>query len=290
MKRWLIGCIFVVVAISAALLIVDRLNQGASPGEASDESNHISIEVGMGSASDFRRTTDVPASSEVDAAIAMEAQDGIQPRAFRLAPREAGISLESIESIVANAEAGDADAAYELAALANACAMQSELVKSGAIDEAHIESVARSLASCDQIPEEYRDDPLSTVEQAAEAGSIAAKVAYPGIASSVATAEELLKDPQLAERLRANAERNLLEAAYSGSVDALNELAHQYQSGALLQNDPVSAVAYMRAANRTGMLGADATPIIAAWERNLTPEQILRAGKVADEIFRRCCS
>lgn len=210
-------------------------------------------------------------------------------KAFRIEPRQGLADLPQIEAAVAAAEQGDAAAMTQLAKLASACAVQIPLVASGEIDHDNAGSVADTLSACEAMPDRFRDNPLELLERAAESGSIEAKIAYPALASAAATSERLLSDPQLAERLRRNAERYLREAALAGSVDALNEIAHQYNSGVLLAADPVAAVAYMRAADRTGLLGASAAPIISAWERQLTPEQMQRSGEMADQIYVRCC-
>jgi TPR repeat protein len=178
---------------------------------------------------------------------------------------------------------------FELGQRAVRCRMIDQAAIGGAIEREEETDAARQLAECNRIPNKYRDDPIAWVKRAAEGGVIEAQVAYPALASTELTPEEMVRDPKRVERYKTDSMRFLTSAASVGSVDALNELAHTYQQGMLAPADPVLSYAYMDTVARSG-LTPSANRMLELWAQNLTPEQIRRATEISNQLYRECCS
>lgn len=225
--------------------------------------------------------------------------DGLQtpPGFFRLEdlPSPESVQFASIEEMASAAENGDNVAAVQLFRMAQKCAGREiqladaeALAAAGHADAAEqtITNVEYLAPTCEQMSTNTIQERTRFIRMAAERGDVRAQIDFLTAAPSHL---ETLQDPQSAMEFRDAARRYLHSAANAGSLDAIGELAHQYNDG-LFASDPQSqvwAAALMDVSSRNGVPYSD--EIYATWSAGLTEGQLNLAAQIADRIDESCC-
>ena len=199
---------------------------------------------------------------------------------------DAAALLASIESA---AQAGDGEANYRKFEILFACL--DEDARQPPKTESAGQPPQQPTLDCSTIDRSMLeiDHLAKLLERAAMAGSVDAQLAYFAVAGQAySTVEAIARDTQGFEAFRRRAADFLHAASSTGNVDAMVALSTVYREGLLVPQDHVSAYAYLDAVNRTGVLPSSAQALQTQAAR-LTPEEIERARRLADQIYARCC-
>lgn len=181
----------------------------------------------------------------------------------------------NFQVLKARAENGDADMAFSLANTLFACNTR----------------VADQVEqNCKNVSQKEINEYPRLLDMAASQGNVGAQLAYaPMMAQYMAQDESLMSDESAMRSYKYKTLSYLHSAAAQGSVDALNQLAIVYQSGHIVDRDPVLAYAYMYATYKTGLV-PNSSKVLSTWSQGLTPSQISNGAREGEDIFSSCCN
>jgi len=215
------------------------------------------------------------------------------PRAFAVydqTPPPQGAVAPYIAALWDKADRGDAYAGYLIFRAVYRC-VQLQRSRRASDLPGNLAQVETDIADCKDVTQADIDRAYLALHRAAEQGDVEAILLYaiagPG---NLETSDDLLRNPELVARYRADYKRFLEQAVASGNVNAMVTLAGSYSNGILVQADPVLAYAYQYAwlqvrPEKSAVADATLTPYAA----QLTPEQIHAAQMKAIDILKRCC-
>ena len=202
----------------------------------------------------------------------------------------------SWDELVRAADAGNADAAFQLAQDALRCASMSErreILESNAAvtgDKFVLDNAVKQLAEdgrlCMGITQEQIGSKSNWIVRAARLGNSDAKLMFLGAATEqfdepekiVANAEELTA-------IKLEALQHLKSAAAQGNPTTMANLADTYKNGILAGRDDVMAYGYLLALQGTGTSQL-AVRKLNDWASEMTPAEIAAAQAVAARILK----
>lgn len=201
-----------------------------------------------------------------------------------------------LSELVPRAEAGDAQAAYQLFVKINDCkgalegaplAQPTTDQAAQAVQKAWLTDTLRKLENCEGLTDELIGSRAKWLTMAADNGDPLAQLTY--AASSdliVGDASQMLANPRAVEDYKAKSLRFLTALADRGDVSAILQLSTAYRVGVLVPQDRVRAYAYAYLAN---LIAGASTDIIHTIGATLTNEQRLEGERLAISLHRRCC-
>jgi len=137
--------------------------------------------------------------------------------------------------------------------------------------------------NCDQLNNNYSIYQLA--KYAAERGNTQAQLDFSALASTEFDTEEKRLDPDRIREFKADSQRYLIEAAASGSTEALSRLAASYANGLFSEKDSVKAYAYASAYYRVSN-SAGAQRWAQQLSSDLTADQVRQGDELAEKIAR----
>jgi len=201
-----------------------------------------------------------------------------------------------LSELVPRAEAGDAQAAYQLFVKINDCkgalegaasAQQTTDEAVQAVQKAWLADTLKKLEDCEGLTDELIGSRAKWLTMAADNGDSLAQLTY--AASSdliVGGASQMLSNPRAVEDYRTKSLRFLTALADRGDVSAILQLSTAYRVGILVPQDRVRAYAYAYLAN---LISGASIDIVHALGAKLTNEQRLEGEHLAISLHRRCC-
>lgn len=192
---------------------------------------------------------------------------------------------DSYAILKAQADAGDADAAYQLSQDIHHCVFakdrQEILETHAAQGQMSVADVTNQVAQDRALCAGLSNEQLGTLEywvtRAARLGHTKAQVQYFTTATAkYDTPEKITANFDEIGRIRAEALTHLTSAASKNDPTAMFMLANFYQRGTLTKRDPVKAYVYMRLLQQEGSVRSSAK-ILDTWRREMSPDQIKRA-------------
>ncbi len=207
--------------------------------------------------------------------------------------------VELISLLKPRAEAGDAEAAYELALALIDCVEAYNLSPESGLpagtpnlaqfDATSRETVTHRLDLCEGIDARMLATHVAWLRRAADAGQIDAMLLYGTIAAQSMSPSDMLRDPQAVIDLRARTMAYLDRAVARGSHAALREAANRHDVGIMTARDRVKALAYQLALIHLEPFNDVAKVTGDRYAENLSDDELRRAGEMSRQILGQCC-
>lgn len=157
-------------------------------------------------------------------------------------------------------------------------------------DPAFLAGIETRLGECAALSQDAALVNAPWLALAAEQGSAEAGLLYYISPESVlGEPREWLSHPERVQEWRDNALRYLQAGANDGFVDAVAALGRAYQTGIVVDQDPLAAYAYTLAAGRSEPVYVSET-MIAGFRDALSPAQQAEAQVRARKIYAACCA
>jgi TPR repeat protein len=210
-----------------------------------------------------------------------------------------GKAVDVIRSLTADAERGDARAAFDIYLKLTSCHSRlntkiddeaRERYRAAGIERSVMESAEGAFEDCSGLTPEQNRAAGRWLEAAADNGFLVAQLSYAANPDPViGNASEMLRSPDAVKRYKAKAVQYLRSAASTGSVDALEALGNAYRSGILIDRDLTKGYAYYYAANLAYPSG-QATQFLSRYAQALTADQVATGTRQGKEIYEQCCA
>lgn len=197
-----------------------------------------------------------------------------------------GDATQVVDMLEPRARMGEAAAALGIYMKVNDCRLRLLAAAQGASDASLTTIIPRDCQGL--TPEDYQAAG-KWLEAAADAGNIDAQFIYSAFPEGVlGPPAEWLRHPEALVRYKRKAMAFMEAHAASGSIDALLDLSTAYDYGVLARRDPISALAYYRAAQMADA-SAISVRLMDRLQRDLSPSDVSEAEKKARSIYVNCC-
>ncbi len=211
-----------------------------------------------------------------------------------------GKAADVLARLTPLAEAGDARAALEIynklsncrAVIASGIA-EDEMAayrKAGISEEQFLRAVEKDQGNCIGSQEQI-EARGKWLEQAAAAGSIEAQLVYLSDAEAIIGGgpSGAVKRPEKAREFKAKGLAYLEQLVASGSIDAMMHLSGVYDTGFVVERDPVRAYALNRTVDRAqpGMIPPE---LLQFGRAELSPQELARAESLSAHLYSSCCN
>ena len=225
----------------------------------------------------------------------------VGPKAYELSRqgshRPPGDARAYVQQLLPRSEAGDGTASYEIYLTVLECRTFTsdrvdQLAQSAALvgaEKAFLERSERLLRECGALVLDRDLYPGNWLEKAALQGSVEGQLGYARSPKDVlGTYADILADPERAVAWKHTAGQYLETLARSGIIDAVAELARDYEHGGIVPRDPVAAYAYNLALQQVNPNYVSPL-VMQSLDAELSADQRARARLLANTLHGACC-